>query len=152
MHKIRTLFWSRNITRLARWRGLPRLHASLHRSAIKLDFSISHDRNSVLILCIIVVAVFVFGQGSITSVHAGSTRPAGRSQVLTSKTDQFGKGATVAIYSRGYSIAATAASTNTCRIPREFLANCSTVQTASSYHRAHAAYKYAWGRQRQQQQ
>ena len=24
-----------------------------HRSAIKLDFSISHDRNSVLILCII---------------------------------------------------------------------------------------------------
>ena len=34
-----------------------------HRSAIKLDFSISHDRNSVLILCIIVVAVF-FGQGS----------------------------------------------------------------------------------------
>ena len=35
-----------------------------HRSAIKLDFSISHDRNSVLILCIIVVAV-VFGQGSI---------------------------------------------------------------------------------------
>ena len=35
-----------------------------HRSAIKLDFSISHDRNSVLILCIIVVAVF-FVQGSI---------------------------------------------------------------------------------------
>ena len=34
-----------------------------HRSAIKLDFSISHDRNSVLILCIIVVAVF-FVQGS----------------------------------------------------------------------------------------
>ena len=34
-----------------------------HQSAIKLDFSISHDRNSVLILCIIVVAVF-FGQGS----------------------------------------------------------------------------------------
>ena len=31
-----------------------------HRSAIKLDFSISHDRNSVLILCIIVVAVFFF--------------------------------------------------------------------------------------------
>ena len=30
-----------------------------HRSAIKLDFSISHDRNSVLILCIIVVAVFL---------------------------------------------------------------------------------------------
>ena len=29
-----------------------------HRSAIKLDFSISHDRNSVLILCIIIVAVF----------------------------------------------------------------------------------------------
>ena len=39
------------------WRGLPRLRASLHRSAIKLDFSISHDRNSVLILCMIVVAV-----------------------------------------------------------------------------------------------
>ena len=34
-----------------------------HRSAIKLDFSISHDRNGVLILCIIVVAVF-FVQGS----------------------------------------------------------------------------------------
>ena len=34
-----------------------------HRSAIKLDFSISHDWNSVLILCIIQVAVF-FGQGS----------------------------------------------------------------------------------------
>ena len=34
-----------------------------HRSAIKLDFSISHDRNSVLILCKIVVAVF-FVQGS----------------------------------------------------------------------------------------
>ena len=33
-----------------------------HRSAIKLDFSISHDRNSVLILCIIVVAVFCPGQ------------------------------------------------------------------------------------------
>ena len=30
-----------------------------HRSAIKLDFSTSHDRNSVLILCIIVVAVFL---------------------------------------------------------------------------------------------
>ena len=60
MHKIRTLFLSRNITRLAQWRGLPRLCASLHRSAIKLDFSISHDRNSVLILCIIVVAVFFF--------------------------------------------------------------------------------------------
>ena len=30
-----------------------------HRSAIKLDFSISRDRNSVLILCIIVVAVFL---------------------------------------------------------------------------------------------
>ena len=29
-----------------------------HRSAVKLDFSISHDRNSVLILCIIVVAIF----------------------------------------------------------------------------------------------
>ena len=29
-----------------------------HRSPIKLDFSISHDRNSVLILCIIQVAVF----------------------------------------------------------------------------------------------
>ena len=28
-----------------------------HRSAIKLDFSIFHDVNSVLILCIIVVAV-----------------------------------------------------------------------------------------------
>ena len=62
MHKIRTLFLSRNITRLAQWRGLPRLRASLHWSAIKLDFSISHDRNSVLILCIIVVAVFFFGQ------------------------------------------------------------------------------------------
>ena len=36
-----------------------------HRGAIKLDFSISHDRNSVLILCIIVVAVF-FVQGSST--------------------------------------------------------------------------------------
>ena len=38
-----------------------------HRSAIKLDFSISHDRNSVLILCIIVVAVF-FVQGSMFAV------------------------------------------------------------------------------------
>ena len=38
-------------------------HIAAHRSAIKLDFSISHDRNSVLILCIIVVAVF-FVQGS----------------------------------------------------------------------------------------
>ena len=60
IHNIRTLFLSRNITRLARWRGLPRLRASLHRSAIKLDFSISNYRNSVLILCIIVVAVFFF--------------------------------------------------------------------------------------------
>ena len=60
MHKIRTLFLSRNITRLARWRGLPRLCASLHRSAIKLDFSISNYQNSVLILCIIVEAVFFF--------------------------------------------------------------------------------------------
>ena len=66
MHKIRTLFLSRNITRLARWHNVPRLRASLHRSAIKLDCSISPDRNSVLILCIIVVAVFFFffGQGS----------------------------------------------------------------------------------------
>ena len=40
-----------------------------HRSAIKLDFSISHDRNSVLILCIIVVVIF-FVQGS--SIVAGS--------------------------------------------------------------------------------
>ena len=29
------------------------LSDTAHRSAIKLDFSISHDRNSVLILCII---------------------------------------------------------------------------------------------------
>ena len=59
------LFWSRNITRLARWRGWPQLHALLHRSAIKLDFSISQYRNSVLILCTILVAVFFFfGQGS----------------------------------------------------------------------------------------
>ena len=68
MHKTRTLFVSRNITRLARWRGWPRLLASLHRSAVKLDFSISHDRNSVLILCIIQVAFFsflFFGQGRI---------------------------------------------------------------------------------------
>ena len=71
MHKIRTLFLScllRNITRLARWRGWPRLRALLHRSAIKLDFSISHARNSVLILCIIVVAVLFFGQGSSSRV------------------------------------------------------------------------------------
>ena len=34
-----------------------------HRGAIKIDFSISRERNSVLILCIIVVAVF-FVQGS----------------------------------------------------------------------------------------
>ena len=60
MHKIRKLFLSRNITKLARWCGLPRLRPSLNRSAIKLDFSISHDRSSVLILCIIVVAVFFF--------------------------------------------------------------------------------------------
>ena len=39
-----------------------------------------------------------------TSVRAGPTRQAGRSQVPTSKTDQFGKGATVTIYSRGHSI------------------------------------------------
>ena len=70
MHKIRTLFLSRNITSLAQWRGLPRLRALLHRSAIKLDFSISHDRNSVLILCIIVVAVF-FGQGSTCTFFQG---------------------------------------------------------------------------------
>ena len=45
---------------------MARLAATLiaHRSAIKLDFSISHDKNSVLILCIIVAAVFFFGQGS----------------------------------------------------------------------------------------
>ena len=35
------------------------LRIAAHRSAIKLDFSISHDKNSVLILCIIVVAVFL---------------------------------------------------------------------------------------------
>ena len=60
MHKIRTLFVSRNITRLARWRSWPRLLALLHRSAVKLDFSISHDRNRVLILCIIQVAISSF--------------------------------------------------------------------------------------------
>ena len=59
MHKIRTLFLSRNITRLAQWCGWPRLHTSLHRSAIKLYFSITRDRNSVLILCIIQVAGFI---------------------------------------------------------------------------------------------
>ena len=61
-NKVRTLFLSRRVSRnisiismmrrLVRWRGLPRLHASLastSRSAMKLDFSISHDRNSVLI-------------------------------------------------------------------------------------------------------
>ena len=69
IHKIRTLFLSRNITRLARWRGWPGLRASLHRSAIKLDFSISHDRNSVLILCIIQVAVF-FGQVVVLPLQA----------------------------------------------------------------------------------
>ena len=35
------------------------LRIAAHRSAIKLDFSIAHDSNSVLILCIIVVAVFL---------------------------------------------------------------------------------------------
>ena len=43
-----------------------------HRSAVKLDFSISHDRNSVLILCIIVVAGFFFCQGSMYSVRLRS--------------------------------------------------------------------------------
>ena len=63
LHKIGTLFLSRNIMRLARWRGWPQLRIALHQSAIKLDFSISHDLNSVLILCIIQVAVFVFWPG-----------------------------------------------------------------------------------------
>ena len=59
MHKIRTPFLSRSITRLAQWRSLLRLRASLLRSAIKLYFLILHDRTGVLILCIIVVAVFL---------------------------------------------------------------------------------------------
>ena len=37
MHKVRTLFISRNIMRLTWWRGLPQLRASLHWSANKLD-------------------------------------------------------------------------------------------------------------------
>ena len=66
---IKTMFLSGSITRLARWRGWPRLRVSLHRNANKLDFSISHDWNSLLILRIIQVAVFFFfffsfGQGS----------------------------------------------------------------------------------------
>ena len=74
MHKIRTLFLSHNITRLARWRGLPRLRASLHRSAVKLNFLISHDRNSVLILCIILVAVFFFFFGQVISSNVFSEK------------------------------------------------------------------------------
>ena len=82
MHKIRTLFWSRNIKRLARWCRLPWLRASLLRSAIKLDFSISHDRNSVLILCLIVVAVFFFffWLGS-SSMHVHASWLGGRKTV-----------------------------------------------------------------------
>ena len=84
MHKIRTLFLSRNITRLARWHGLPRLRASLHRSAIKLDFSISHDRNSVLILCIIVVAVFL---ARVVLVCKGSSTPCMRTDFFFYELD-----------------------------------------------------------------
>ena len=72
MHKIKTLFLSRNISMIRRlaqwhdwqWHGRDFAHRCppIERSAIKLDFSISHDRNSVLILCIIVVAVFFFVQ------------------------------------------------------------------------------------------
>ena len=77
MHKIRTLFLSRNITRLARWRNLPRPRASLHRSTIKLDFLISHDRNSVLILCIIVLAVFLASGVVLVCFFASVCAPAG---------------------------------------------------------------------------
>ena len=45
------------IGKVARLAATSRIAA--HRSAIKVDFSISHDRNNVLILCIIVVAVFL---------------------------------------------------------------------------------------------
>ena len=43
---------------VARLAATSRIAAHRSACAIKLDFSISHDRNSVLILCIIVVAVF----------------------------------------------------------------------------------------------
>ena len=76
MHKIRTLFLSYNITRLARWRGLPRLCASMHRSTIKLDFSIPRDKKSVLILCIIVAAV-CFGQRSTWAISCPNKKRAG---------------------------------------------------------------------------
>ena len=79
MRKIRTLFLSRNIM----WCQViitsihhnsheigtaARLRASLHHRAIKLDFPISNDRNSVLILRIFQVAVFFFGQGTVISM------------------------------------------------------------------------------------
>ena len=51
----------REIGTVARLAATSRIAA--RRSAIQLDFSISHHRNSVLILCIIVGAVF-FVQGS----------------------------------------------------------------------------------------
>ena len=80
MHKIKTLFLSRNISmirRLAQWHDWPRLRALLHTEAqSSLIFLISHDRNSVLILCIIVVVVFLsrvvlyIGDGG--SLHAVS--------------------------------------------------------------------------------
>ena len=56
-HKIGTLFVLRIIRRLAQWFSRPLLRALLHRSAIKLDFSISHDSKSVLIICIIQVSL-----------------------------------------------------------------------------------------------
>ena len=51
MHKIRTLFLTHKIKRLARWCAQLRLRPSLYRSAIKLDFLISSDGNGVLIIC-----------------------------------------------------------------------------------------------------
>ena len=58
MHKIRTLQYQHDqeIGTMARLAATSSIAA--RRSAIKLDSAISHDRNSVLILCMIVVAVF----------------------------------------------------------------------------------------------
>ena len=63
---------------MVRLAATPRIAA--HRSAIKLDFSISHDRNSVLILCISKWPFF-FGQGS--TIAGNAKEPPGISPFLT---------------------------------------------------------------------
>ena len=63
MHKIRTLFLSWDIKKSSL--VVLRCSDAQSRGCCRANVVILHDKNSVLILCIILVAVFFFGQGSI---------------------------------------------------------------------------------------